>query len=60
MGGVPDPSIHSVWNKVIICIEMGWSEEQYDKASKKFTQAITTVISARARKQKAESEKQNG
>lgn len=57
MGGIPNPFIHSLWNKANIILETGWSEKQYYETSKKTTQAIIAILEARARKQKQESQR---
>lgn len=57
MGGIPNPSIYSLWNKANIILETGWSEKQYYETSKKTTQAIIAILEARARKQKQENQR---
>jgi hypothetical protein len=54
MGGVPSPSILDLYNKASICIDLGWTPEQYRRAPSRDTQAIIVVMDARARKQKSE------
>ena len=52
MGGIPNPSITSLWNKTNIIIETGWSEEQYYQASRRTTRAIMIILEARMRKER--------
>lgn len=59
MGGIPNPSIASLWNKANIILETGWSEKQYYQASRRITQALVALINARVNKQKQENQRQN-
>lgn len=54
MGGVPSSSILDLYNKASICIDLGWTPEQYRRAPSRDTQAIIIVMDTRARKQKQE------
>lgn len=54
MGGRPSPTILDLYNMASICIDLGWTPNQYRKESHKDTQAIIVIMDARNRKQNQE------